>query len=102
MLTAEALRKMYAGIPATPRIDLGLARRRRRNEHDWDVGLARAYDRHIARMVAHAVLLLVGRIMLFIDDNQREIGIGQKQGRACTDDHADAARHYRVPGARAQ
>ena len=49
-----------------------------------------------------AVLLLVGRIVLLIDDDQSEIGIGQKQRRA----RADHDRHLivgdRRPGARSQ
>src|SRR5262249_36292180 len=51
---------------------------------------------------ARAVLLLVGGIMFLIDDDQPEIGIGQKQRGACTDDDADAARRHRIPSASAQ
>jgi hypothetical protein len=58
-----------------------------------------------------AVLLLVGRLVLLVDDDQTEIGIGQEQGRAGPDHHGRLARgdpgeqpvalpsrHPRVPG----
>ena len=48
-----------------------------------------------------AVLLLVGRVVLFIDDDEAEIGIGQEQRRARADDHLHLVRGDRRPGARA-
>jgi hypothetical protein len=48
-----------------------------------------------------AVFLLIGRVMLLIDDDQAEIGIGQEQRRARADHHLGLARRHRRPGARA-
>src|SRR5262245_14637254 len=76
MAAAEAFRKMHARIAAAAGIHFGLDRRCRRHEHDRDVGSPRAYDRHVARVVTRAVLLLVGGIMLLVDNDQPEIGIG--------------------------
>ena len=47
----------------------------------------------------HAVLLLVGGVVLFIDDDEAEVGIRQKQRRARADDHAAPRRRHRMPGA---
>ena len=59
-----------------------------------------AHDRHVAGVVAHAVLLLVGGIVLFIDDNEAEIGVRQEQRRARADDDGNFAVGDRLPGAR--
>ena len=88
-------------IAAAPRVDLGLDRRRRRGQHDRDFGDARAHHRHVAGVIAHAVLLLVGGVVLLIDDDQAEIGVGQEQRRARADDDAHLAGRDRAPGARA-
>src|ERR1700722_6598681 len=59
-LAAETLRQGAALIAAAPCVDLGLERRRRRRQHHRDAGDVAAHDRHVAGVVAHAVLLLVG------------------------------------------
>ena len=102
MLAAEALRQMQAPVASAPGIDLGLDRGRRRNQHDRDVGAARPHHRHVAGVVAHAVLLLVGGVVLLVDHDQPEIGIGQEQRRARADDDLDVTGRDRAPGARAQ
>ena len=99
---AEALRQMHSGVAATAGVDLGLDRRRRRHQHDRDIGSPRSHHGHVARVIARAVLLLVSGIVLLIDHDQPEIGIGQKQCRACADDHAQLAGRHRIPSARAQ
>ena len=48
-----------------------------------------------------AVLLLVGRVVLFIDDDEAEIGIRQKQRRTRADHHLHFVRRHRAPSARA-
>src|SRR5262249_28657615 len=53
---AETFRKMHTRIAAAASIHFGLDRRRRRHEHDRDGGSPCAYDRHVARVVARAVL----------------------------------------------
>ena len=67
-----------------------------------NAGDVSAHHRHVAGVVAHAVFLLVSRIVLFIHDNQPEIGVRQKQRRARADHDADFAVGDRPPGARAQ
>ena len=60
-----------------------------------------AHHRHVAGVVVHAVLLLVGGVVLFIDDDQSEIGIRQEQSRARADDDGHLAFGDSPPGARA-
>ena len=100
-LAAEPLRQGDAAIAAAPRIDLGLERRRRRRQHHRDLRDVAAHHRHVAGVIVHAVLLLVGRIVLLIDHDEAEIGIGQKQRRARADHDGDLAVGDRAPGARA-
>ena len=76
MLPAKALRQMQPLVAAAPRIDLRLHRRRCRDEHDRDGSAACAHNSHVARMVTRTVLLLVCRIVLLIDDDESEIGVG--------------------------
>ena len=59
-----------------------------------------AHHRHVAGVVAHAVLLLVGGIVLLIDDDEAEIGVRQEQRRARADDDGNFAVGDRLPGAR--
>ena len=77
VLTAEAFRQTKVLIAAAFGIHHGLDRRRGGGEHNWNFRLARAHHRHVAGMIADAILLLVGRIVLLIDDDQAEIGIGR-------------------------
>ena len=58
-----------------------------------------AHHRHVAGVIVHAVLLLVGGIVLFIDDDQPEIGVRQKQSRARADDDGDLALGDGLPSA---
>ena len=58
-----------------------------------------AHHRHVAGVIAHAVLLLVGLVVLLIDDNEAEIGIRQKQRRARADHDRDFAVGDGFPGA---
>ena len=100
-LAAEPLRQREPPVAAAPRIDFGFERRRRRRQHHRDAGDVAAHHRHVAGVVAHAVFLLVGLVVLLIDDNQPEIGVGQKQRRARADHDRDFAVGDRLPGARA-
>ena len=78
-----------------------------------------AHHPHVARRIEGAFLLLVGKVVLLVDDDEAEIGKGQEQGRARSDDDlqpagrdpapdplAGARRHLRMPfrrpGAEAQ
>ena len=99
MLAAEPLRQRQAAIAPAPRIHLGLDRRRRRRQHHRKLGDVGAHHRHVAGMIVHAVFLLVDRVMLLIDDDEAEIGIGQEQRRARAGHDADLAGRHRMPGA---
>ena len=101
MLAAEALGEREPPVAPAPRIDDGLDRGRRGREHDRNVGDARAHHRHVARVIVHAVFLLVDRVVLFIDHDQAEIGVGEKQRRARADHDVHLAGRDRAPGARA-
>ena len=71
------------------------------DQHDRNLGDPRAHHRHVAGVIVHAVFLLVGRVVLLIDDDQAEVRIRQEQRRARADDHADLAGATAAPGARA-
>ena len=101
VLAAEARRQHDALIAALARIDLGLDRRRRGRQHDRDFGDMRAHHRHVAGVIMRAVVLLVGLVVLFIDHDQPEIGVGQKQRRARADHDLRFAGRDRRPVARA-
>ena len=101
VLAAEARRQHDALIAALARIDLGLDRRRRGGQHDRNFGDMRAHHRHVAGVIMRAVILLVGLVVLLIDDNETEIGVRQKQRRARADHDRRFARRNRRPVARA-
>jgi len=60
-----------------------------------------AHHCHVAGVIAHAILLLVGGIVFLIDNDQAEIGIRQEQSRACADNDTRFAIRHGAPGARA-
>jgi hypothetical protein len=45
-----------------------------------------ADHRHVAGVVKHPILLLVGEVVLLVDDDQTEVGEGKEQGRTRTND----------------
>ena len=49
----------------------------------------------------NAVILLVALVVLFIDDDEAKLGIGQEQRRARTDDAAHVAARDALPDATA-
>ena len=102
VLAAEPRRQHHALVAALARIDLGLDRRRRRGQHDRNLGDMGAHHRHVAGMIMRAVLLLVGLVVLFIDHDEPEIGVGQKQRRARADHDRRLAGRDRRPIARAR
>ena len=102
VLAAEARRQRDALVAATARIDLGLDRRRRRRQHHRNFRDVPAHHRHVARVIVRAFVLLVGLVVLFIDDDEAEIGVGQHQRRARADHHMRLARGDRRPVARAR
>ena len=79
------------------RVEVGLERRRGRAQHDDGVRHLGAHHGDVAGVVARRFFLLVGRVVLFVDDDQREIGDRRKDGRARADDHARVAALDAVP-----
>ena len=61
----------------------------------------RTHHRHVAGVIVRAVVLLVSLVVLFIDDDEAEIGIGQEQRRARADHDRRLAGRDRRPIARA-
>src|SRR6266481_4408739 len=106
VLAAESRGQHYALVAGLSRIDLGLDRGRRGGQHDRDLRDMGAHDRHVAGMVVHAVVLLVGLVMLFIDHDQPEIGVREERRRTRADHHRRFAGRDRGPvagtGARGQ
>ena len=81
-------------------IDARFDRRRCGCEHDACVFKSCAHDRHVARVVGNAVLLLVGGLMFLIDDDEAKIAEGQEQRRARAGDNLHFARRRTTPDAR--
>ena len=100
-LAAEALGQREAGVAPAPCVHLGLDRGRRRSQHNGNFRDMRPHHRHVAGVVAHAVLLLVGRVVLLIDDDEAEVGIGQEQRGPGARHDLDLAVGGGRPGARA-
>ena len=71
---------------------LGLERRRGRAEHRDRRRAVRAEDRHVARVVAHALLLLERGVVLFVDDDEAEIAHRREERGARADRDVDLAR----------
>ena len=99
MRASETFRQMDMAVAAPPRIDLRFNRRGRRGENHRDFRNRPANNRHVARMIVCAVFLLVCGIVLFIDDDQSEIGIRQKKRRTCADHYSHFVCSDRRPGA---
>ena len=60
-----------------------------------------AHHRHVAGVIMHAIFLLVSLVVLLVDDDEAEIGVGQKQRRARANDDGHLAVGDCLPGARA-
>ena len=101
VLAAEALWQHHALIATLARVDFGFDRRRCGGQQHRNFGDVGALNRHVAGVIMRAVVLLVGLVMLLIDHNQPEIGIGQKQRGARAHHHLRIARRDRRPVARA-
>ena len=84
---AEALGQIEPGVAAALGIDARLDRGRRRGEDHRAPLETPAHHGHVAGVVVDAVLLLVGGLVLLVDDDEAEAPIGQEQGRA-------GARHH--------
>ena len=94
---AEACGEAEPAVASALGVEAGLDRRRRGSEHDRRLLEPRPHDRHVARVVDDAFLLLVGALVLLIDDDEAEVGERQKQSRARADNHPRLAARRRRP-----
>ena len=79
------------------RVEIRFQRRRRRTQNHDGIRHLGAHHRDVASVVARRLLLLVGRIVFFVDDNQREIGNRREDCGARADDHARVSALDAVP-----
>ena len=70
------------------RVEIRFQRWRRRAQNHDGIRHLGAHHGDVAGMVARRLFLLVGRIVLLVDDDQREIGNRREDRRARADDHA--------------
>ena len=80
-----ALLELDVAVAALGGVDQALDRGRGRAQHHGDSPKRSAHHRHVARLIGDALLLLVARVMLLIDDDEAEIGEGKEQRRAGAD-----------------
>ena len=73
------------------RIEIGLQRRSGRTEHDDRIGHLGAHYGNVAGVITRRFFLLVGGIVLFVDDDQREIGYRGEDRRARSHHHSRIA-----------
>ncbi len=74
---------------------------RRRAQYNRDVFLAGSHQRQVAGVVAQAFLLLIGAVVLFIDDDQPGVFHRGEQRRAGADNNVGFAVACRQPGLQA-
>ena len=79
------------------RVEVGFERRSGRAQHDDGIRHLGAHYGDVAGVVARRFFLLVGGVVLFVDDDQREIGDRGKHRGPRADDHARFAALDAVP-----
>ncbi|MNS64807.1 hypothetical protein D3C86_1120100 [compost metagenome] len=84
---AETRMQVNGVITSRTAVDLTFHRRRGRDQHDRELGDPRPDDGHIACIIKDAVFLLVGRVVLFIDNDETEIVERQEKRRTRTGHH---------------
>ena len=94
---ADALLQREQRIFATLDVGPRLQRRRGRTEDDGGAGQLGAHHSDIASVIAGQLRLLVGSVMLLVDDNQREVGDGRKDSGASADDDVGFAAADAMP-----
>jgi hypothetical protein len=89
----DATREHDALVLSRHRMVIRLDRRRRGSEHDQRLGALGADDRHVASVVAWDLFLLVGTVVLFVDDDESNPLQGREHrgSRADHDVHVAAA-----------
>ena len=80
-----------AFVAADARVVAALHRRRRRPEHDQRVRALAAHDRHVAAVVARALVLLVRPVVLLVHDDQADALERREHRRPRADDDVDVA-----------
>src|SRR6185295_2971608 len=95
---AVACMKTHMAVAPALGIDQAFERGRRRGKNDGKFAERAIDDRHVAGMIRNAVLLLVGALVLLIDDNEAELCPGQEQSRARADDDLRRPFRHRAPG----
>ena len=83
-------------------VDQALDRGRGRTQDHRHLAEMPSHHRHVARLIGDALLLLVARVVLFIDDDQAEIGEGEEEGRAGADHELRLVLGHGAPDAAAQ
>ena len=77
---------------------VGLDRRRRAPEHAHRTCVLRPKQRHVASMVAKALVLLERRVVLLVDDDQSQIRDRRKQRGTCPNRDLHSPPSKRLPG----
>ena len=100
------MRAARGAVLATRGVGLCFQARRRRAEHDRNAQKLRAPHRDIAAVIAQLFALLVRRLVLFVDDDELEIGQGREHGAARAHDDIQSTASRQLPvlaaGAHAQ
>ena len=78
----NAFAQIDACVLALRRIVPALKRRSCRAQHRNCSGALGAHHRNVARVVAGSLLLLVALVVLFVDEDEAEVGRGRKDGGA--------------------
>ena len=96
-------RRLVAGaefdvaVAALLGVHQALDRGRGGTQHHRAAAQMAAHHGHVAGLIGDAVLLLVGLVVLLIDDDEPEIGEGQEQGRAGADHKLRLVLRHRAP-----
>jgi hypothetical protein len=93
----HAAREYDPFVLAGDRVVVALHRRRRRPEDDQRAGLASADDGDVAAVVSRTLFLLVGAVVLFVNDNQSHLLERREHRRPGADDDIDVAAADALP-----
>ena len=93
----DAVRQLQQRVFAAPGVVAAFERGRRGAEHDAGAGRLRAYDGHVAAVIAGVLFLLVAAIVLFIHYDEAQFAHRGEHARARTHHHAGGAGAYAPP-----
>ncbi len=83
----DAFRQLDQGVLAALGVVAALETRRGRTQHHHRAGFARAHDGDIAAVIARRFLLLVARVVLFVDHHQPQVLHRREHARARAHHH---------------